>query len=264
MRAAVYARRSDEQNVSDELKSTAHQIARARAFAEARGWTVERVFEDDAISGAVEDRPGVVELRAALAQKPRPFDVVITADASRLGREQTATVRLLKTIADAGVRVFYYESGREPDLATALGKFVAGVDAFAAEQYRESISNKTRLALRSRAARGEATSGQVYGYDSVREAGGPVRRVVNLEHAAVIRRVFELVVGGYGFLRIQNLLRAERVPAPTSNGWSRSCVREFLYQELYRAGALSTTGRRTSDTTPTGGSESFDCRNPSG
>jgi DNA invertase Pin-like site-specific DNA recombinase len=83
MIAAIYARKSNQQDVADELKSVAQQAALARRFAESRGWTVARIFEDDAISGAIEDRPGVVALRAALAEKPRPFDVVITADASR-------------------------------------------------------------------------------------------------------------------------------------------------------------------------------------
>src|SRR5262245_24918648 len=252
MIAAIYARKSTEQNVAAELKSTATQISLARKFAESRGWKVSQVFEDDAISGAIENRPGVVALRDALAERPRPFDVLICADASRLGREALSTGYLLKKITEAGVRVVYYESGREPDLKTALGKFVAGVDNFAAEQYREAVAEKTRRALRERAERGEATSGLVYGYDNVREAGangrpGAVRRVVNKQQAETVRRIFDLAAEGYGLLRIQNRLRAERVAAPAKSikGWTKACVREFLYQELYRGRIIYGKTRNT-------------------
>jgi len=241
MNAAIYARKSNAQDVADELKSITQQVALARKFAEARGWTVARIFEDDAISGAVEDRPGVVALRLALAERPRPFDVVITADASRLGREMDATFRLQMSIAKTGAKIVYFESGREPDFGTAIGKLTAQIDNFGSEQYREAIATKTRAALRGKAERGEATSGAVYGYTSVREAGpngrpGPVRRVINEEQAAVVRRVFTLAAEGLGILRIQNALRADRVPAPARSvrGWAKSCIREFLHQELYR------------------------------
>ena len=55
MMAAIYARKSTEQNGADaDAKSVARQIESARAFATARGWAVadEHVYADDAVSGA--------------------------------------------------------------------------------------------------------------------------------------------------------------------------------------------------------------------
>jgi DNA invertase Pin-like site-specific DNA recombinase len=40
MIAAVYARKSTDQNLPDEEKSVARQIAHATAYAQRRGWTV--------------------------------------------------------------------------------------------------------------------------------------------------------------------------------------------------------------------------------
>jgi hypothetical protein len=42
-------RKSSEQNVADDLKSVAQQTELARRFAKAKGWTVCRTFEDDAV-----------------------------------------------------------------------------------------------------------------------------------------------------------------------------------------------------------------------
>jgi len=93
MIAAVYARKSTEQNTNDEEKSVARQIAHARAYATRNGWTVvdEHIYVDDGISGAeFIKRPGFLRLMNAL--KPRaPFQVLIMSEESRLGREQIET-----------------------------------------------------------------------------------------------------------------------------------------------------------------------------
>lgn len=88
MIAAIYARKSTDQNVSDEEKSVTRQIERARAYAASKGWAVpdDLIFVDDGISGAIFDdgRPGLARLLNAL--KPRPaFDVIVLSEVSRLG-----------------------------------------------------------------------------------------------------------------------------------------------------------------------------------
>jgi DNA invertase Pin-like site-specific DNA recombinase len=52
--AAIYARKSTEQNVADKEKSVTRQIELAVACAKTRGFEVpsENIYVDDAISGA--------------------------------------------------------------------------------------------------------------------------------------------------------------------------------------------------------------------
>jgi site-specific DNA recombinase len=120
MIAAIYARKSTEQHgVADDAKSVARQIDHARAYAERKGWRVatEHIYSDDGISGAeFVKRPGLTRLLNALASKPRPFDVLIMSEESRLGREQIETSYVLKQLTDAGVRVFLYLEDRERTL----------------------------------------------------------------------------------------------------------------------------------------------------
>ena len=54
MIAAIYARKSTDQKVSDEAKSVVRQVENARAFAAKNGWVVEDrfIFVDEGISGA--------------------------------------------------------------------------------------------------------------------------------------------------------------------------------------------------------------------
>src|SRR5262245_65832879 len=104
MIAAIYARKSTDQNVADEEKSVTRQVELARAYAARKGWTVDdaHVYTDDGISGAeFLKRPGFLRLMNAL--KPwAPFQVLVMSEESRLGREQIETAYALKQIITAG------------------------------------------------------------------------------------------------------------------------------------------------------------------
>lgn len=135
MIAAIYARKSTEQTgVSDEEKSVTRQIEHAKAYALKKGWSVsdDHIFVDDGISGAeFVKRPGFIRLMNAL--KPQPaFHFLIMSEESRLGREQIETAYSLKSITDAGVRVFFYLEDRERTLDSALDKVMLSLTGFAA------------------------------------------------------------------------------------------------------------------------------------
>src|SRR5215475_8275774 len=108
--SAIYARKSTDQNVSDEEKSVTRQVEHARAYATRKGWTVadEHVYVDDGISGAeFVKRPGYLALMNSL--RPRPaFQGLIVMEQSRLGRSLDEVPYTLKRITDAGVRVYCY------------------------------------------------------------------------------------------------------------------------------------------------------------
>jgi hypothetical protein len=91
------------------------------------------------------------------------------------------------------------------------------------------------------------TGGKCYGYRNVRD-GSYVKRVIDPEEAAVIRRVFELYAAGTGMLTIAHRLNAEGVRPPRGKGWAPSGIREMLYRGAYRGeltwGKLQKTTRK--------------------
>jgi DNA invertase Pin-like site-specific DNA recombinase len=139
MIAAIYVRKSTDQNLPDAEKSVTRQVEHARAYAARKGWTVAEahVYADDGISGAeFQKRPGFLRLMNALKPRP-PFQVLVMSEESRFGRENIETGWCLKQIIESGVRVFYYLEDRERALDNALDKIMMQLSAFASEVERE-------------------------------------------------------------------------------------------------------------------------------
>jgi len=255
MVAAIYARKSTDQNISDEQRSVTRQVARAREYAARKGWTTpdEHLYVDDGVSGAeFENRPALQRLLAAL--KPRPsFQVLIIYDLDRLGRDQIETISLMKRIVESGVVIADLSADRliTPEtLADTMEVLLLQVRAFAATTERKKAGQRSKDALARRAKAGYVTGGRRFGYHNVAVCSSDgkrdhVERRINEGEGDVVRRVFDLVAQGFGVLRIAKRLNAEGVPSPRSRGWSPSTVRDMVECDLYRGVVIwnKTAGR---------------------
>jgi site-specific DNA recombinase len=239
MIAAVYARKSTDQNLPDAEKSVTRQVENATAYAARKGWTVDpaHFYQDDGISGAeFVKRPGFLRLMNALKPRP-PFQVLVMSEESRLGREQIETAYALKQLVDAGVRVFFYLEDRERTLGSATDKIMLSLTNFAAEMEREKARQRTRDAMHRKAARGHVAGGTVYGYRNVRQADH-VERAIDPTEAGIVRRIFDEVARGRGFARVAQGLNAEGIPGPRRRGWAMTGVRAIVFRDLYRGRML--------------------------
>ena len=239
--AAIYARKSTEQDVHEEAKSVTRQIEQARAYVESKGWTVlpEHEFRDDGISGALDEtkRPG---LRAMLeAAERHRFDVLIVAADDRLARDQWTTASILARLSKAGVRLHYYQERREVDLSGAVGKFMEAVRSFGSEFFRESQTRHMVDALKRKAKAGHVHGGLTFGYKNVR-VNGHVEREIIPEQARVIQQIFERYAAGHSLGRIAADLNRAGAPCPSKSGgwqpggWTKGPVRDALHRETYR------------------------------
>jgi site-specific DNA recombinase len=250
MRALVYVRKSsDEPDTHADAKSVTRQTELARAAAVKHGWTVaaaEDVYGDDGISGALDEtkRPG---LRALLeAVKTKKFDIVITASADRLARDQWTAAAILSTLHAAGVRLFYYQEDRFADLSGSVGKFMEAVHSFGSEFYRESVTKHMVDALKRKARAGHVHGGKCFGYSNHR-VDGHVDRVVNPAEARVVLSIFTMFNDGLGYRSIAHKLNADHVPCPRPSkggpaGWSPITVRDVLQRPLYVGEIVSKWG----------------------
>jgi hypothetical protein len=62
--AAIYARRSNDQNVAEEAKSVVRQIENATAFATTKGWTVDPSHVSWTMPSPGQNSPNALAYRA--------------------------------------------------------------------------------------------------------------------------------------------------------------------------------------------------------
>jgi DNA invertase Pin-like site-specific DNA recombinase len=244
IRAACYARYSSELQNATSLDD---QIAVARRYAAERGWKVlkDHIYTDAALSGAsIQGRAGVQRLLSAAAQVPRPFDVVLVDDSSRIARDIPDAIRVMQQLKFLEIRVIYISQGidSESEQADALVPVHGLIDLM----YLKELAKKVRRGLAGQMDRGFSTGAMQYGYDKIPvfdpsgatdPDGRPVligRRIqVNLDEAAVIRRIFEWAADGVGVPSIVDRLNREGIPGTGGKRWSNSPVDRILKNERY-------------------------------
>lgn len=104
LRCATYARYSSDRQSPASIQD---QLRKCREYAESQGWHFldQHVYAGEALSGAGADRPEFVRLLKASSQLPRPFDVLLLDDTSRISRNQGETARTFERLNFLGVRI---------------------------------------------------------------------------------------------------------------------------------------------------------------
>jgi len=235
LRCATYARYSSDRQ---SPASITDQLRKCHEFAERQGWQVleNHVYTDEAQSGAGVDRPGFIALIEAASRSPRPFDVLLIDDTSRLSRNRAESAKAYERLEYLGIRVVAVSQGIDTENEQA--EVLVTVHELVDSLYIKELAKKTHRGLEGRALQGLHTGGRCYGYDNIAEAGGARLRINDLE-AKTVRHIFEMAANGHSLKTIARTLnRAGVAPARPRAGkqyasWCPTAVREMLRRELY-------------------------------
>ena len=222
-RCAIYARFSSEKQNSLSIDQ---QIGKCREYAERHGLFVlnDHIYADEAISGATDDRAGLRRLLQAALQKQRPFDVILVDDTSRLSRDLADSLKIVKKMKFAGVRMVFVTQGF--DTSAPQMQTLVTVHGLVDSLYLEELGKKTYRGVEHRALNGLHTGGRVFGYrpkpiesQTQRDSYGRaviqgVRLEVDSAQAATIRRIFERYAKGDSLKRIAMDLNKEAIASP--------------------------------------------------
>jgi len=146
---AVYARRS---STLQSDRSPHDQVRVCRKHAEREGVVIpdEFLFIEDAISGTKPDREVLEKLRAAA--KAKKFSVLYVEDLSRLFRESTHLMMLMKELVHEGIRIVSVNEG--VDTNNESWKLVATIHGLQHEQNFAAYARPVRTARLDGALRG--------------------------------------------------------------------------------------------------------------
>lgn len=256
-RCAVYARYSSDQqraeSITDQVRHCRQEAGRHPE------WMVldEHVYADEAVSGAsVEGRAGLLRLTAAALQKPRPFDLILVDDTSRLARDVVDAVQQFRELRFHGIDLFFVNQGLHSGRENA--EFLMSIYGAMDSEYIRELGRKTHRGLEGQTLRGFSAGGIAYGYRrepvydpvAVDRDGQPrragVRWVVDPIDAEVVRRIFRAYAEGSGYGAIAATLNRDAILSPrqakahrdrrdgVGPGWDASSVRVILLNDVYR------------------------------
>ena len=247
VRTACYARFSSDQQRDTSIDD---QVRECREYAKRHGWAWQpgHVYTDRAISGAsIEGRTGLQALQAAAVASPRPFDVLLVDDSSRVARDLADALRVLQALKFAGVRVIYIS--QNIDSASEQAETLVAVHGLVDSLYLREMASKIKRGLRGQAERGYATGSVTYGYRSIPEPDPNrpgeflgFRLEIDEAEAATIQKVFDWYAAGITLPEILKSLRAGNYPPPrgprAAGEWERGAVVRLLQNERYTGKAI--------------------------
>jgi site-specific DNA recombinase len=175
-------------------------------------------------------------LLAAAESKPRPFDVVLFEDASRLSRKQADVLNLCERLSFAGVKIYFISQGI--DSGDEKFQLLLLARGMIDQLFLADTAKPVRRGLEGLIRRGLHTGGRCFGYRSRKDADG-VRLGIHEPEAIVVRRIFYLYADGNSLKAIAKKLNAGGVPSPQpqkgriSRSWSPGSIRTILANERY-------------------------------
>ena len=233
-RAAIYARYSSDNQRDASIED---QVRLCKRAIEEKGWLVCEVYSDHAISGASTLRPGYQKMLEDA--RTGHFDYLVAEAMDRLSRDQADIAGLYKQLSFADVTLFTLSEGEVNELHVGLKGTMNAL-------FLKDLADKTRRGLEGRIRKGKSGGGLCYGYDVIKQtdaSGEPVRggRIINLEQAAVVRRIFTEYAKGKSPRSIAFALNAEKIRGPSGKAWGASTINGnrtrgtgILNNELYR------------------------------
>ena len=137
--------------------------------------------------------------------------------------------RLIELSRDVGDSNFIFKNlnfSRVEIITLADGvasELIVNVKGLVGSLQLSDLSQKTRRGHFGRLAAGRVPGGKLYGYDVVpgEEKG---LRSINMEQAAIVRRIFEEYAAGKSPRKIVRDLNAERIPSPKGGLWNSSTI----------------------------------------
>jgi DNA invertase Pin-like site-specific DNA recombinase len=242
MKAAIYYR------VSSKRQEDAETIESQRLFlpewVKRRGWTIVAEFEDLAIPGKeTQKRDGLMELLDAAQKKPRPFDVLVIRDWSRLARTLNILdqAMILGTLQDNKIHIAELHRGFL-DLSNPNDILMAQIQLWQAGLDNENRAKAVRMGHRRIRQKGGYSNKKPYGLTYNKET---MEFGVDRRKYKTVETMLKLLTQGWGLRAVGKVLNGnlEKFPLPSKKGkrWLQETIRRMVNNDFYFTGIITPT-----------------------
>ena len=216
---AIYCRLSRDDDVQGDSNSIANQKKLLSKYAKEYGFSNIKYFVDDGYTGTNFNRPGFIEMIEAA--EAGYIGAIFVKDMSRLGRDY--------------LQVGYYTDNFFPEHDIRFIAVNDGVDSAEGENefapfrnimnewYARDISRKIRSSHRLRGNAGVPLSLPLYGY--MKDPAHLRHWIIDEEAAAVVRRIYQLCIDGFGIDKTAGMLQRDKILTPTEY-WKSKGIRK--------------------------------------
>ena len=202
---ALYARLSQEDTLDGDSNNIVNQKAVLSKYAADNGFSNPVFFIDDGVSGVTFDRPNFNRMIAEI--EAGNVATIIVKDMSRLGRDYLKVGYYTEIFfVERDVRYIAINDG--VDSAKGDNDFTPFLNLFN-DFYAKDTSKKVRAIKRAQGQAGEHLTKPPYGY--IVSPTDKKQWIVDEEAAAVVKRIFDLCIGGKGPAQIAKILKADNV-----------------------------------------------------
>lgn len=227
VRVAAYCRVSTDHN--DLVNSYDAQVRYfSGLYSNSKTEVLVDIYADEGISGtSVEKRTEFGRLMEDC--RAGKIDRVITKSISRFARNTKDCLQYIRELKGLGITVYFEKENI--DTARLSDEMMITVMGGLAQEESQSISNNVRWTFQRAMASGTLRHARIpYGYLKDDKTGN---LVIDPEKAMIVRRIFDMYIGGMGIKRIAVQLNEEGIPSPTGIQWNNITINKMLRQEKY-------------------------------
>jgi len=223
LKVAAYARVSCDKDTM--LHSLEAQIQYYQNHIRANpDWEFAGIYADEAKTGTKESREQFQHLLADC--RAGKIDMVITKSVSRFARNTVTTLETVRELNRLGIDVFFEEQNIHT--TGADGELMLTLLASFAQAESLSVSDNCKWRIRKGFEEGRASTCTMLGY---RLVDGEITLVP--DEAVIVKRIFDLYLGGCGQQKICNILNEEGIKTRQGYTWHPGSVRSILENEKY-------------------------------
>ena len=225
IRVAAYARvstDSDEQLLSLETQKE-HYEEFIKSHPE---WEYAGLYYDEGISGTKMDKRNSLLLMLQDCEAGK-IDKVITKSISRLSRNTTDTLEMVRKLSKLGVHIFFEKENIDTEHMSS--ELMLSILSSIAESESRSISENSKWSIRHRFEEGTyVISTPPFGYANING-----QMILIPEEAEVVKWIFDQALQGSGCHVIAKALNQKGIVTKKGKLWHPSTVRDILRNEKY-------------------------------
>ena len=207
---ALYERLSRDDDLTGDSNSIINQKKYLEAYAAQQGYENIVHYTDDGWSGGNFERPAWKQLISDI--EAGRVAHVLCKDMSRIGRDYLQTGFYTEVMfRQHGVHFIVIANNVDSNDQTS-NEFIPFLNIMN-EWYLRDLSRKQKTAIRVKGESGKRTTNSaIYGYR--KDPNDKHKWIIDEEAAAVVRRIFQLTIEGYGPYEIARILFDDKVEAP--------------------------------------------------